>query len=542
MLYKLIMNVSTSSDYQNKNKVKIHSQKFQRSSSQKLIRPYSASFNSSKMSSQNISIPNSNESNKTFINIFNVSNISKTKLYEETLQLKAQINKIQKDIALAKTENLKFENQINQKVKAIENANNKNDYYDKLKDDNEISKMKDKFRELKSELIEKTEENEKLKNEIKRINISNLNLIQEQKIEKFKNIVNEYYKVSQINNENEKLIEEMIEKKDIFHINHNKIKNMKNKIEKSKSNIQLLNKEIRNLMEKINNNENKIKKEQLNIKNLKQINERLLYEKKNREEYIQKKPILKKQIDELENKLKEYKSKKQRNEQELNKINEQTEKLKYFVDKKEITSIKPLNYNLYVQIEKNPAEKESEKVRLLESLIKESKKRQNEYLDIISYYDDYAKQKKIYDKIKEDEQKEIDENNEINDNNEIENDKIDENIEYLNEKNNDEVNELNDNDNNQIQEQIKETNGEEGKNNIKNNENIKEENIYENNIKNEDNINENNIKNEDNINENNIMNDENINENNIINDENINENNIINGENIDEKKKIGENN
>ena len=525
MLYKLIMNVSTSSDYQNKNKGKISSKKFQRSSSQKLIRPYSANFNSSKISSQNISIPNSNESNKTFMNVFNVSKISKTKLYEETLQLKTQINRIQKDIALAKTENLKIENLINQKVKAIENANNNiNDYYDKLKDDNEISKMKDKFRELKSELMEKIEQNEKMKNEIKRINISNLNLIQEQKIEKFKNAVHEYYKISQINNENEKLIEEMIEKKDIFHINHTKIKNIKNKIEQSKSNIELLNKEIRNLMDKINNNENKIKKEQLNIKNLKQINERLLYEKKSREEYIQKKPILKKQIDELEHKLKEYKSKKVRNEQELNKINEHTEKLKYFVDKKEITSIKPLNYNLYVQIEKNPAEKESEKVRLLESLIKESKKRQNEYLDIISYYDDYAKQKKMYDKIKEDEQKEIDENN---DNNEIENDKIDENIEYINEKNNDEVNELNDNDNdnNQIQEQIKESNEDEGDNNIKNDENIKEEKI----------------KNDENINEETIKKEENINEDNIKNDENINEENKKSEENSEEEKKTEEN-
>ncbi len=538
MLYKLIMNVSTCSDYQNKNKGKISSKKFQRSSSQKLIRPYSANFNSSKISNQNISIPNSNESNKTFINVFNVSNISKTKLYEETLQLKTQINRIQKDIALAKTENLKIENLINQKVKAIENANNKiNDYYDKLKDDNEISKLKDKFREMKSELVEKIEQNEKIKNEIKRINIGNLNLIQEQKFEKFKNVVNEYYRVSQINNENEKLIEEMIEKKDIFHMNHNKINNMKNKIEKSKSNIQLLNKEIRNLMEKINNNENKIKKEQLNIKNLKQLNERLLYEKKSREEYIQKKPILKKQINELENKLNEYKSKKVRNEQELNKINEQTEKLKKFPNKKEILSVKPLNYNLYVQIEKNPAEEESEKVRLLESLIKESKKRQNEYLDIISYYDDYAKQKKMYDKIKEDEQKEIDENNEINENNEIENDKIDENIEYINEKNNDEVNELNDNDNNQIQDQLKESNEDNGENNIKNYENIKDDNIKnDEKIINDENINEENIKKE------NIKKEENIKEDNIITDDNINEENIKNEKNIKEEKKIEENN
>ena len=186
------MNVSTSSDYHKLNKSRVSSKKYHRSSSQKLIRPYSANINSSKVSYHNYSVSNSNDSNKTFVNVFNVSNMSKTKLYEETLQLKNQINRIQKDIALAKTENLKIENEINQKEKAIENVNNKIDYFDKLKDDNEISKLKDKFREIKSELNEQIEENEKIKNDIKRINISNLNLIQEQKIEKLKNIVNEY--------------------------------------------------------------------------------------------------------------------------------------------------------------------------------------------------------------------------------------------------------------------------------------------------------------------------------------------------------------
>ena len=408
------MNVSTSSDYHKLNKSRVSSKKYHRSSSQKLIRPYSANINSSKVSYHNYSVSNSNDSNKTFVNVFNVSNMSKTKLYEETLQLKNQINRIQKDIALAKTENLKIENEINQKEKAIENVNNKIDYFDKLKDDNEISKLKDKFREIKSELNEQIEENEKIKNDIKRINISNLNLIQEQKIEKLKNIVNEYYKITKINADNEKIIEEYKEKIKIFNSNHHKINNMKDDIEKSKKNIHLMNREIRNLTEQIKNNENKIKKEKLNIKNLKQLNERLLYEKKNREDYIHKKPILQKQIDDLQNKLKEYKKQSIRNEQELNKINEQNSKLKNIPEKKSFLSVKPLNYDLYVQIDKNPEEEESEKVRLLESLIKESKKRQNEYLDIISYYDDYAKQKKMYDRIKDDDKTTADNNENIN--------------------------------------------------------------------------------------------------------------------------------
>ena len=408
------MNVSTSSDYHKLNKSRVSSKKYHRSSSQKLIRPYSANINSSKVSYHNYSVSNSNDSNKTFVNVFNVSNMSKTKLYEETLQLKNQINRIQKDIALAKTENLKIENEINQKEKAIENVNNKIDYFDKLKDDNEISKLKDKFREIKSELNEQIEENEKIKNDIKRINISNLTLIQEQKLEKLKNIVNEYYKITKINADNEKIIEEYKEKIKVFNSNHHKIKNMKDEIEKSKKNIHLMNREIRNLTEQIKNNENKIKKEKLNIKNLKQLNERLLYEKKNREDYIHKKPILQKQIDDLQNKLKEYKKQSIRNEQELNKINEQNSKLKNIPEKKSFLSVKPLNYDLYVQIDKNPEEEESEKVRLLESLIKESKKRQNEYLDIISYYDDYAKQKKMYDRIKDDDKTTADNNENIN--------------------------------------------------------------------------------------------------------------------------------
>ena len=75
-----------------------------------------------------------------------------------------------------------------------------------------------------------------------------------------------------------------------------------------------------------------------------------------------------------------------------------------------------MDYDKLISIENNPFENMDQKIILLESLIKESKDRQNQFIEIFEYYDDYVQQKEKYDIIN-DEAKMIEEKNFLNINN-----------------------------------------------------------------------------------------------------------------------------
>ena len=81
-----------------------------------------------------------------------------------------------------------------------------------------------------------------------------------------------------------------------------------------------------------------------------------------------------------------------------------------------------MDYNKLINIENNPNDNIDQRIILLQSLIKESKDRQNEFIEIFEYYDDYVQQKEKYEIIN-DEAKMIEEKNIINmDNNQKIND------------------------------------------------------------------------------------------------------------------------
>ena len=163
---------------------------------------------------------------------------------------------------------------------------------------------------------------------------------------------------------------------------------------------------------------NKIEQERKKLlsynNSLEKRNEKLLIEKKTREDFILQKPIILGKINEYEKKIKGFEDLNKKNESEIAKLSNASKLI--LKQLKESQKSKPMDYDKLISIENNPFENMDQKIILLESLIKESKDRQNEFIDIFEYYDDYVQQKEKYDIIN-DEAKMIEEKNFLNINN-----------------------------------------------------------------------------------------------------------------------------
>ena len=191
------------------NKGILRKAKLQRTHSALFKRPYSSikqrikqpitgtSFSNYNNSLFNIShngtINNNNDSSFSFSFTAKLSSslMDKEKLYAETLQLKTQVNQIKDEICLMKSEIRKKEEEILKKEKFIGLVSNdakepEIQSISKLKNQNEISKMKNSFKLLKKNLLMQKEENNKLTSEIKKQVISKLKQESDKKISSLK--------------------------------------------------------------------------------------------------------------------------------------------------------------------------------------------------------------------------------------------------------------------------------------------------------------------------------------------------------------------
>ncbi len=137
-------------------------------------------------------------------------------------------------------------------------------------------------------------------------------------------------------------------------------------------------------------------------------NQKLLLEKKKREEFLMKKPVIIRKIKEFEKKAKDLDTKERQNS--LNIININNMRNKRIEQQQEQEKVK-----FIIDIQANPIENINQKILLYDSLIKESKERQNEFIELFEYYNDYIKQKENYEIIKKEanliEEKDNQENN-----------------------------------------------------------------------------------------------------------------------------------
>ena len=447
----------------------------------------------------------------------------KNLLYEDSIKLKTKINKLKKELAILKSDNLKKTEEIKKRKKDIIIAINRESTFGNLKEENIISKLKDNYDNIKNKIKNMKENNFKLFNELK-----NINLFLNEK-ENTENIFLLKEKILQYNNNlkqnleyNNKIFYTTYFNRDEFFSNHNWIENIQKQIEEKNKNIFLLKENILLIKKRYNKIEKERKKLLSYNSSLEKRNEKLLIDKKTREDFILQKPIILGKINDYEKKIKGIEDINKKNENEIIKLSNASKNI--LKQLKENKAIKPINYNKYILIEDNPYKNINQKIILLQSLIQESKDRQNEFIEIFEYYDDYVQQKEKYDIINN-EAKMIEEKN------------------FININNNNNENNINNNENNNdvkiTDESLYKNKDKENSNDyiINNNENDNEKNIIINNEqenkndKNEENI----INNE----QENILNNSpsSINSKNNKEKENLNENEIINeNENIEENK------
>ena len=447
----------------------------------------------------------------------------KNLLYEDSIKLKTKINKLKKELAILKSDNLKKTEEIKKRKKDIIIAINRESTFGNLKEENIISKLKDNYDNIKNKIKNMKENNFQLFNELK-----NINLFLNEK-ENTENIFLLKEKILQYNNNlkqnleyNNKIFYTTYFNRDEFFSNHNWIENIQKQIEEKNKNIFLLKENILLIKKRYNKIEKERKKLLSYNSSLEKRNEKLLIDKKTREDFILQKPIILGKINDYEKKIKGIEDINKKNENEIIKLSNASKNI--LKQLKENKTIKPINYNKYILIEDNPYKNINQKIILLQSLIQESKDRQNEFIEIFEYYDDYVQQKEKYDIINN-EAKMIEEKN------------------FININNNNNENNINNNENNNdvkiTDESLYKNKDKENSNDyiINNNENDNEKNIIINNEqenkndKNEENI----INNE----QENIINNSpsSINSKNNKEKENLNENEIINeNENIEENK------
>ena len=351
---------------------------------------------------------------------------NKNILYEDSLKLKTKINKLKKELVLIKRDNLKKEEEIKKRKRDIYIAKNQERSFDNLKEENIISKLKDNYDLLKNKLKTMKENNNNLFNELKNINIflqerqnSNNLLLLKNKIEEYNINLKQNYEF------NNKLSHTNFNREEYFN-NHNYIQTIHKQLSEKNKKIFLLKETLTQLKSRYDKIEQERKKLLSYNSSLEKRNEKLLIDKKTREDFILQKPVLISKINEYEKKIKGIEDENRKNESEIEKLSNASKTILKQIKNNQCS--KPMNYDKLKIIENDPFENMNQKIILLESLIKESQDRQNEFIEIFEYYDDYVQQKEKYDLINN-EAKLIEEKNLLNINN------IN-NINNLNENNN----------------------------------------------------------------------------------------------------------
>ena len=397
----------------------------------------------------------------------NKNNNNKDILYEDSIKLKTKINKLKKELSMMKSNNIKKTEEIKKRKRDIISAKSREKTFDNLKEENTISKLKDTYESLKYKIKIMKETNSKLINELKYMNLFSKEKENSDNLFLLKNRIIEYNNSLQQNLEfNNKIFFSYFNREEFF-TNHNYIETIQKQIEEKNKKIFLMKESLLQMKQRYNKIEQERKKLLSYNNSLEKRNEKLLIEKKTREDFILQKPIILGKINEYEKKIKGFEDMNRKNESEIEKLSSASKLILKKLKEKEKS--KPMDYDKLISIENNPLENINQKIILLQSLIKESKDRQNEFIEIFEYYDDYVQQKEKYDIIN-DEAKMIEEKNLLNLNNN--NDNNDNNYNIDNNIINDENNIINNENENNIEnniENIEENKSQEKDENVLNN-------------------------------------------------------------------------
>jgi hypothetical protein len=296
-------------------------------------------------------------------------------LYEDIIKLKTRINKLKMEYSFIKSLTRKKDEEIRELEKYKEEAkyyygkNDRNLFFEKLKYLKEIVDLKNKYEEIKIKLRKQKDDNNTIINQIKSLNIAELKKKVDEKLKQLKKNVEEFNKIRKINEELEEEISKTSVSKDKFMENHKFLIKLKLDYSQKKLLIKIMEEKLEKLKQKsenINSQKARILRRNSSIKS---DNKKLLKERKKRQDYLIQQIEIEKKISSYEAKTMNLKNETTENEINIDKYSQKR-------------NIEPLfRYNTF--LERNPYDNKEKKEMLYESLINDSKKKQNDIIEKI---------------------------------------------------------------------------------------------------------------------------------------------------------------
>ena len=339
-----------------------------------------------------ISFTKVNKTKKIYKIKTSLLNVDKEQLYENNIQLKKYINKLEKELLVLKFKLNQKEKEIKNKEKIIDKyITNSKDLKDKEKliESNIISHYKDKYLEIKTQYEEELNKTEIMKENLKETKLKEC-LIQNDVVKKqmfkmkkiFKNNKKKEQSFKKANSElnlfKQKFVEQHILLTNFMKSNevlNTEITTLKK--EKSQVNTELENSKKKN--DKLKHSLDKLKLKNIKYLDCKKALEEIKFNNLNFEQTI-------KQLKSELNSIKFAYDSKTNNYNEL--LKQFNDFKKIFDEKNSNDVLKPFNYEEIKDIEKTPIPKNFDKIELYKSLYEESRIK-----NII--YEKYLREKKI---------------------------------------------------------------------------------------------------------------------------------------------------
>ena len=315
-------------------------------------------------------------------------------LYENNLKLQTYINKLKSELLFLKSMCVKKDDEIKEFTKYVEEAKllkktNKNKFMLMILKGKQILKLKDIYENIKIKLREEIDIGNYFLNKTKGIDFEDFSQNIEEDINILKGKIEEFKARNGINEELQKVVEKSSWKKDKFLENYKLLNDYKMNINNKMMIIEALNEKAYDIRQKCNQIKMvKFKMLRFN-KCIKKDNIKLVNDKKILNDYFIKR-------EKIENKILSYRKK---TKNLVDQINEKEHFIKTFLISRNSDLDDNNTYYEYIpKIYPNPKRKEDNQVIFYESLIKESKDRQNKIAKLINDLinkNNYVKKKNI---------------------------------------------------------------------------------------------------------------------------------------------------
>ncbi len=331
--------------------------------------------------------------------------MDKEKLYEENLELKNEMNKLNKALNKSKKENCNLEGDLNKKDKmleelAIDTQNSMINQIEKVNDlygqnrlltrateTHLIINIKKQFKEMKKDFTKKSEEYDELKKTLKSTKVNELtneNNVLLQEISKLKTL---YDFSLQQNNNNEKYLKDFMQLKDNYNRQEYIIITLQENMKKLQDDLAYREEELKKNNKSLSDKIAQVSKLKKDLKFQYQINERLIMSTANikqSSEYIAMKNEMDKKLNDYKRDCSYYKDLAEKREKRLKdlELSMAKNRMGSGIGVGSVisgNSIYSMNSLLVKEEEENPEEKTNHTILLLKSKLQEVTKERDEF-------------------------------------------------------------------------------------------------------------------------------------------------------------------